>query len=158
MSWGFMMYIKWRRYTLGLISFFIISSALIGRPIEASELTYTPINPSFGGNPFNSPHLIRLAELQNQHRDDDRSRITGRTGLNQGDLFVRSLSSRLLSALAGQVTDAIFGETPQESGTIVFGDVTVEFERGLEFVSLTITDAASGSVTDVRVPILQGTP
>jgi len=151
------MFTKWRRYTLGLISLFIISSVLVGRPAEASELIYTPINPSFGGNPFNSPHLIRLAELQNQHRDDE-SRITGLRTQSQSDLFVRSLSSRLLSALAGQVTDAIFGETPQESGTIVFGDVTVEFERGLEFVSLTITDAASGSVTDVSVPILQGVP
>ncbi len=137
--------------------FIILLSISLGRPAEASELTYTPINPSFGGNPFNSSHLIGLAELQNQHRETA-SPLLRPSSLSQADLFVRSLSSRLLSALAGQVTDAIFGDTPQQSGTIVFGDVTVDFERGLEFVNLTITDAASGSVTEVSVPILQGAP
>ena len=128
-----------------------------GREIQSAELTYTPINPSFGGNPFNSAHLLGLADRQNQYLDEP-SLSAGSAGLSQSDLFVRSLSSRLLSSLAGQVTDAIFGDTPQEAGIIVFGDVTVEFQRGLEFVSLTISDAAAGSVTEVSVPILQTAP
>lgn len=137
--------------------FVLTLSLVVGRGTQSAELTYSPINPSFGGNPFNSSHLMGLAELQNQYVED-RSLSAGSAGLSQSDLFVRSLTSRMLSALAGQVTDTIFGETPQESGTIVFGDVTVDFERGLEFVSLTITDAATGSVTEISVPIVQDLP
>ena len=142
------------KITVLLVAFLVL---LPGHVSQSAELTYTPINPSFGGNPFNSSHLIGLAEIQNQYVSSP-SFSAGSAGLSQSDLFVRSLSSRLLSALAGQVTDAIFGDTPQESGTIVFGDVTVDFQRGLEFISLTIIDASTGSVTEVSVPILQDLP
>jgi curli production assembly/transport component CsgF len=88
---------------------------------SASELTYQPINPSFGGNPFNSAHLLALAEAQNKYIDEPRF-SAGMTGLSQSELFVRQLQSRLLSGLASQVSDAIFGDAAQDSGEIVFGD------------------------------------
>jgi curli production assembly/transport component CsgF len=122
----------------------------------ASELIYQPIDPSFGGNPFNSSHLLGLAEAQNQHIDEPRF-SAGTTGLSQSELFVRQLESRLLSSLATQVGNAIFGENAQESGEVVFGDQTITFERGLEFIDITIFDAATGGSTQVRVPVLQTT-
>ena len=30
----------------------------------AEDLVYTPVNPSFGGNPFNSAHLLGIANAQ----------------------------------------------------------------------------------------------
>lgn len=33
----------------------------------AAELVYRPLNPSFGGNPNYSGHLIGLAQIQNQY-------------------------------------------------------------------------------------------
>jgi hypothetical protein len=36
-------------------------------PAAASELIYRPLNPSFGGNPNLSAHLIGLAQIQNKH-------------------------------------------------------------------------------------------
>jgi curli production assembly/transport component CsgF len=57
-----------------------------------------------------------------------------------------------LSALSSQIVDAIFGENPQESGTIRFGGQTIEFVRGLEEVTLTITDDATGEVTTIVIP------
>lgn len=121
----------------------------------AAELLYQPTNPSFGGNALNSSHLRGLAETQNQHREERDT--SARTGLDQSELFVRQLQSRLLSGLAGQVTDSIFGEDAQDSGEIVFGEQTITFDRGLEFITITIFDAATGSTTDVRVPLLQAT-
>lgn len=122
---------------------------------SAAELLYQPTNPSFGGNPLNSSHLRGLAETQNEHQEERDT--SARTGLDQSELFVRQLQSRLLSGLAGQVTDAIFGEDAQESGEIVFGEQTITFDRGLEFINITIFDAATGGTTDVRVPLLQTT-
>lgn len=113
---------------------------------SAQDMVYTPINPSFGGNPFNSAHLLGLANAQNNETDPSRA-----TSTSQADQFSRQLQSRLLSALASQVTDAIFGDDPQERGRIVFGGQTIEFVRGLESVVLTITNA-DGSVTTIEIP------
>ncbi len=41
-----------------LVSLTVIPSTM---PARASDLIYQPINPSFGGNPFNSSHLLALA-------------------------------------------------------------------------------------------------
>jgi curli production assembly/transport component CsgF len=48
--------------------------------------------------------------------------------------------------------DAIFGDNPQDHGTIEFGGQTIEFVRSLEDVTLTITDDATGEVTTIVVP------
>lgn len=114
----------------------------------AQDLVYQPVNPNFGGNPFNSAHLLGVAGAQNDYKDPKAVAATQ----SQADLFARQLQSRLLSALAGQVTDAIFGDNPQESGRIVFGGQTIEFNRTLASVILTITDDATGAVTNIEIP------
>jgi curli production assembly/transport component CsgF len=138
----------------------IIRSALVaaafgcvGLQASAQELVYTPVNPSFGGDSFNSAHLLGIANAQNDYTDPDKET----TGNSQVDQFLRQLQSRLLSSLAAQVNDAIFGENPQESGTITFGDQTITFVRLVDSVSLTITDAATGAVTEISIPLLGAT-
>jgi curli production assembly/transport component CsgF len=130
----------------------------IGAAASAQELVYTPVNPSFGGDSFNSAHLLGIANAQNDYKDP-RSTTTGNT---QVDQFLRQLQSRLLSSLAAQVNDAIFGENPQNSGTITFGDQSITFVRLLDSVSLTITDTTTGAVTEISIPLLgqtsQGDP
>lgn len=116
-------------------------------PAFAQDLTYEPINPSFGGNPFNSSHLLGIANAQNDYRDP-RSTTTN----SQADIFARQLQSRLLSALSSQIVDAIFGENPQERGIIRFGGQTIEFVRGLDEVTLTITNDETGEVTTIVIP------
>lgn len=134
-------------------------------PALAGDLVYTPINPSFGGSPLNSAHLLGLANAQRDatargvNDGPDPSLDLGGTGTasdrnTDADLFVRQLQGRLLSALAGQVTEAIFGENPQDSGTVQFGATTVTFERTLGAITLSIVDATTGTVTDIVVPQL----
>jgi curli production assembly/transport component CsgF len=116
-------------------------------PIAAQDITYQPIDPTFGGNPFNSAHLLGIANAQNDYKDPD-----AKTTNTQADIFARQLQSRLLSALSSQIVDAIFGDNPQERGTISFGGQTIEFVRGLTEVTLTITDDDTGEVTTIVVP------
>lgn len=116
-------------------------------PAAAQDIVYTPVNPSFGGNPFNSAHLLGIANAQNSFRDPKSS-----TSGSQADIFSRQLQSRLLSALSSQIVDAIFGENPQQSGTIKFGGQTISFVRGLEEVTLTITDDGTGEITTIVIP------
>lgn len=136
-------------------------AACLAGPVVAADLVYEPINPSFGGNPLNSSHLLSIANAQREatafDAGDDGSPF-GNEGAGEGtsdaDLFVRQLEGRLLSALAGQVTDAIFGQDPQDSGTVVFGTTTVEFARSVGEIRLMITDNLDGSVTEIVVPQL----
>ena len=123
--------------------------ATLATPAIAQELVYKPVNPSFGGNAFNSSHLLAIANAQ----DDNEPPASEVDGTSQGELFARQLESRLLSGLASSVTDAIFGDNPQESGTIKFGDQTIEFFRGLDSVTLTIFDATTGTTTEIIIPL-----
>lgn len=118
-----------------------------GAPLVAQDLSYEPIDPSFGGNPFNSAHLLGIANAQNDYEDPDRAETN-----SQADIFARQLQSRLLSALSSQIVDAIFGDNPQERGTISFGGQTISFVRGLTEITLTITDNATGEVTTIVIP------
>jgi curli production assembly/transport component CsgF len=115
---------------------------------SAQDLTYQPISPSFGGNPFNSAHLLGVANAQNDYKDP-----AAKTASSQGDLFARQLQSRLLSALSSQLIDAIFGENPQESGTFTLGGQTVTFFRDLESVTINITNDETGEITTIVVPL-----
>lgn len=124
-------------------------------PAVAGELVHQFTNPSFGGNPFNSSHLLGIANAQNDYTDPSaRSSSSATAGLSQGELFARQLESRLLSGLASQVTDAIFGPNPQDSGTVQFGEQTITFVRGLESIVLTIFDDRTGESTQIQVPTL----
>lgn len=132
---------------------------LVASPACAGDLVYKPINPSFGGNPLNSSHLLGTANAQRDAtaRDAKETSSSGSSssaGTSDAELFVSQLEGRLLSALAGQVTSAIFGDNPQESGTVTFGTTTVSFERSIDSIRLVITDSLDGTVTEIIVPQL----
>lgn len=122
----------------------------------AQDMVYAPVNPSFGGSPLNSAHLLGLANAQ--RTATARKPAAGAdptqpgSGSSEADLFIRQLQSRLLSALASQVTEAIFGEDSQDSGTVTFGETTVTFERTIDSIRLIITDPTG--VTEIVVPVL----
>lgn len=115
---------------------------------RAQDLTYSPISPTFGGNPFNSSHLLGIANAQNDYRDPSST-----SSSSQGDIFARQLQSRLLSAVSSQLVNAIFGDDPQESGTFTLGGQTITFFRDLENVTINVTDDATGEVTTIVVPL-----
>lgn len=121
---------------------------LCASPLAAQDVVYKPISPTFGGNPFNSNHVLGVANANNDFRDP-----RARTSNSQADIFARQLQSRLLSALSSQLVNAIFGENPQESGTISFGGQTIEFFRSLEEVTIIIRDDETGEETRIVVPL-----
>jgi curli production assembly/transport component CsgF len=117
-------------------------------PAMAQDLVHQPISPTFGGNPFNSNHILGIANAQNDTTDPD---AVDRN--DQSSIFARQLESRLLSALSSQIVDAIFGENPQEQGTITFGGQTIEFFRSLDEVTLIIRDDNTGEETRIVIPL-----
>lgn len=130
----------------------------------SGDLVYTPINPSFGGSPLNSSHLLGIASAQRtatarsdkSGSDSGSGSTPGATpGSSDAELFVRQLQGRLLSALASQVTNAIFptdNSPGQDQGQVKFGDTTIEFTRTLDSIRLVIQD--SNGTTEIVVPQL----
>src|SRR6056297_1319235 len=131
-------------------------------PAMAQDLSFQFLNPSFGGNPGYSGHLLSTANAQRTatapERNDDV--FGGNAGGvddardTRADLFVRQLEGRLLSALSAEVTAAIFGDTPQDQGTVEFGDTTITFDRSADAITLNIIDALDGTSTTITVPQL----
>ncbi len=136
----------------------LVASACLIAPLtaQASQITYTPIDPSFGGNPGNSSHLLAIANAQNNYSAPATPASTATQ--TQASQFLQQLQSRFVSALAANVTDAIFGANPQDHGQIVFGDQTITFDRGLDAVSINILDSTTGQTTNISVPILVSGP
>ncbi len=131
-------------------------------PASSGDFTFNFTNPSFGGNALNSSHFLGIANAQRTATASDvvDNNVASGGGdaptntTTDADLFVRQLQGRLLSALSAQVTDAIFGENPQEDGTVTFGSTTVTFARTTSEIRLSIIDSIDGTVTDIIVPQL----
>jgi curli production assembly/transport component CsgF len=111
----------------------------------AQQLVYTPINPQFGGNPFNATQLEEDAAVSKP------APKTTSTTQTQAQEFATQLQSQLYADLANQVTQAIFGPNAQNSGTFSFGGETVSFTNALGEITVNITDA-SGTKTQIQLP------
>lgn len=122
---------------------------------SASDLTYTPINPSFGGNAFNSAHLLGLANAQNLPKSKADEAAKAARNNSSSDRFLRMLQSRLYSSLASQVSAAIFGDDAQPTGTIKFDDQEVSWINTGTEVQLVVTNLDTGEVTEIIVPTIE---
>ena len=127
---------------------FWISGLLIGlasaAAVQATELVYTPVNPSFGGNPLNGTWLLNNAQAQNDHDDPDlksRSSVAGTSALER---FTSQLQSRLL----GQLLDNISTGNTGSLSTDAF-IVNVVDDSGA--LTIEVTDRASGEVSEIQV-------
>jgi curli production assembly/transport component CsgF len=120
--------------------------ALAPGALAAGDLTYEPVNPSFGGDPFNSSHLLGIAQAQNEF--DDRSFEP----VDPIDRFADDIERRVLSQAAREITDRIFGENPQDSGDFTVGTNRIAFEQVGDEVRLTLTDIETGGETVLTIP------
>lgn len=131
----------------------IIAATSLPGPAGAQDLVYKPVNPSFGGDPFNSSHLLSIAgfDRPDPPRDDDPFGLEPQD--SQADFFVRQLESRILSRLSSDITDAIFGPDADPTGTFQFDETTIAFETLLDgSVTIDIINNANGTVTEIVVP------
>lgn len=111
---------------------------------QATELVYTPVNPSFGGNPLNGTWLLNNAQAQNDHDDPDArsgSAFAGTTALQR---FSSQLESRLLSQLLTNIENGNTGSLSTESFLIDIVD-----DSGA--LSILVTDKTTGEVSEIVV-------
>ena len=117
-------------------------------------------SPAFNGIGYSSHELTieNLARTRKQSIKDvakaeaEQAKIqASNTPLNT---FINNLQARIYSQLASQVTDAIFQAGEATFGVInLQGGATVTWQRAGDFATLYIVDPASGTTTQITVPI-----
>lgn len=126
---------------LGLLSALCVSA-------NASELVYTPVNPSFGGNPLNGAVLLNQATAQNKFKESTDSGED--TALTQ---FNTMLQSAILSRVSSAVTSSIVGA----DGSLIPGTVdTTDFSIAITnlqtgVLQIVTTDKKTGQTTQFQV-------
>ncbi len=124
----------------------------------AGELQHQFNSPSFNGVGY-SAHVLTIEQLQQQAeqrlRDQaaQRAAAAERARLNDPiNQFVGNLQSIVYQQLAKQLSDALFGENPSNSGTLNLSGNTISYARLGNSINLTIVDT-TGTRTQVVVPI-----
>ncbi|AIQ93066.1 membrane Transport [Methylobacterium phyllosphaerae] len=133
------------------------TALLAGAEAQASSLVYQPINPSFGGSPLNGAWLQAEAAAQNDAQRsaqrDQQLFSAAQSNANTktpGQIFAQQLQTQIYSSLANQITQALFGENAQQSGSYSFGGSQVTFQRLGTNIQLQIFDGQS--TTTIVVP------
>lgn len=123
----------------------LLAGLLLSSAVTATELVYTPVNPSFGGSPLNGAWLLGNAQAQNDTKDPDaidRSSLAGTSAL---DRFTSQLESRLLSDLLGDVRDG-------KAGSITTDDFIVNIiNDDIGNLVVSITDRLTGEVSEIII-------
>ncbi|QEA38720.1 hypothetical protein FGL86_06275 [Pistricoccus aurantiacus] len=138
--------------TIGvLFSSVFFSSAFCGLA-SAGDLVYQPINPSFGGDPFYSAHLLQTAEIQNKHVDDGSEFDSLFEEPTLADQFAESLSGTVISGAATQLNRAIFTDGAPPSGSFALDGAMVSYKTINGRVKITIADGINTNVLDIPIP------
>lgn len=125
-------------------------------PAIAQE-AYDFDNPSFSGQGF-SQHVLTLEQLtqKNEQAIEERERAAAEALQREIDnsnlnKFLNNVEARIYAEMSKQLVDAIFGDNPQESGTIELGGNTIDFYNDGVNIYLTVTDQY-GNSTEITLP------
>ncbi len=130
-----------------IFSSIVTVGTVVSMPVIASELVHQFTNPSFGGNPGNSAHLLGLAGTQNQFQDDGRDELSPLEEFN--DRLQRSLLGRITSAITGDIVDSEGNITPGTFETIDYTINVIDDGNGL--ITIETIDKLSGDLTVIQV-------
>jgi curli production assembly/transport component CsgF len=119
--------------------------------VQATELVYTPINPSFGGNPLNGTWLLNNAQAQNDYDDPDLKDRTTVAGTSALERFTSQLQSRLL----GQLLDNI---STGNTGSLSTDAFIVDVIDDSGALTINVTDRVTGEVSEIQVNGITTTP
>lgn len=126
----------------------LILGVLFCTAAQAGELVYTPVNPSFGGNPINGSYLLSNAGSQNSNRAPALQTSTSST--SELERFTASLESRLTSQLLSDIGSG-------ESSYLVTQDFTIDVvDDGTGSITVNVLDNATRETTSISVSGLSG--
>jgi hypothetical protein len=147
----------WRYRIAGLLCVFFFL-LILTNPLWADTITHKFKSPSFNGVGTSSHYLTienqehtrkltlkeEIKALQEEIEREKENSTLAR--------FMRNLESRVYAELSRQLVNNLFGEIPQNSGTITLEGNTIEYSSDGTTLTLKITEA-DGTVTEIVIPI-----
>ena len=142
-----------------ITTIFAAGVCLLSSQVLATQLVYTPINPSFGGSPLNGSYLLSKAQGQNKHKADISEK-------SYAERFQESLERAYLNKMVREITDLAFGETCDvavdagcepsvfnEDSIFVSGDYQIQIvTSSTDSITVEITHLLDGETTIIEVP------
>jgi len=128
--------------------------------VNATELDFGFKSPTFSGVGYSS-HVQTIENTEYTRKQAieaakkqaaiDAATAAGNTILAK---FLTNFESRVYAQLSTQLVNNLFGENPQNSGTVTIEGNTIQYTKTSDQISMTVTDA-NGNVTQVQIPIGQ---
>jgi curli production assembly/transport component CsgF len=123
-----------------------------------AELIFQFKSPSFNGIGYSS-HVQTIENTENSRKEaieaaqlqaaKDAAAAARNTNLQK---FLNNFESRVYAQLSTQLVNNLFGENPQNSGTVSIEGNTIQYIKTADIISLTVT-GADGNITQVEIPI-----
>ena len=117
-------------------------------------------SPSFSGIGYSShvqtienTETTRKQALESQRLQaaKDAAALANNTNLSK---FLNNFESRVYAQLSTQLVNNLFGENPQNSGTVTIEGNTIQYTKTVDMINLTVT-GADGTQTQIQIPIGQ---
>lgn len=138
----------------------LLISLILTSNVCATELDFTWKSPAFSGIGYSShvqtlenTEFSRKKAIEDKQLADAKEAATLAKNTNL-QKFLNNFESRVYAQLSTQLVNNLFGENPQNSGTVSIEGNTIQYVKGTDMVSLTVTDPG-GNVTQVEIPIGQ---
>ncbi len=121
-------------------------------PLFGDSLVWQPINPAFGGNPYNGSWLLNSAQSQKvEKKNDYSSRYSPKDPLQQ---FEESLNRQILSKLAQKIVESLYNEDGEmiEQGEFEMGNYSINIYEDNGTMTVSLLDILTGAQTIVEIP------
>lgn len=131
----------------GLCAMVVMLSPFV---LHAQDLIYTPLNPAFGGNPYNYSWLLSSANAQNMYQNNSSASLYTNNPL---DNFTQSLQNQILSELAQQIVLQKFGNLNlSQKGKYDLGNYIINIVPGLSGINIDVFDKSTGNQSSITIP------
>lgn len=138
--------------TVGTFTCFVFATTAAVQAL-AGQLTYTPVNPSFGGSPLNGSYELGIASANNRHTSPPTANVPGVNGTTSSiQQFQQEITSALLAQIASQIGNQILGANAAQQGTFNVNGLLIQFARSGGQTNIAITDPTNGAVTNISIP------
>lgn len=138
----------------------ILSIVTLAANSANAQLAFTFRSPAFNGVGYSS-HVQTIENTERVRQDaidaqrlqaaKDAAAAASNTNLSK---FLNNFESRVYAQLSSQLVNSLFGENPQNSGTVVVQGNTIKYSKTSDEINLTVT-AQDGSVTQIIIPVAQ---
>lgn len=138
----------------------ILSIVTLAASSANAQLAFSFRSPAFNGVGYSS-HVQTIENTERVRQDaieaqrlqaaKDAAAAASNTNLSK---FLNNFESRVYAQLSSQLVNNLFGENPQNSGTVVVQGNTIKYSKTSDEITLTVT-AQDGSVTQIIIPVAQ---